>query len=305
MGYADRDYMKKGAQMPQERGFGGRSGAFFLGAPVTKFLVIANTLVFFLEVFIREGNQDTFLTSWGLFTIYDCFHHFELWRLISAQFLHYDMGHLLANMVGMVVFGRWIERKLSSVRYCVFYLLSGVAGTLFYTLLFYLPYFFDDRSVYDGAVGASGGLFGVMAVFYCIAPKDLKVYLFFVFPIQLRILAVVIIVMEVVRVLFQLDNAGGSAAHLGGAIFGVAFFQIKFVRIAVRKIAGFFEELGKHPRPAKKKKTIARERMSPQREQSPIEVSKEVDRILEKIGEEGMQALTNGERETLAKARRN
>ena len=50
--------------------------------------------------------------------------------LVTYQFFHADIAHLLGNMVFLWVFGDDIERALGRARYLAFYLLVGVGGAL-------------------------------------------------------------------------------------------------------------------------------------------------------------------------------
>ena len=54
----------------------------------------------------------------------------ELWRLITFQFMHADMYHVLFNMMALYFFGSLIENVLGGKRYLAFYLICGVAGGL-------------------------------------------------------------------------------------------------------------------------------------------------------------------------------
>ena len=52
----------------------------------------------------------------------------EVYRLLSYAWLHLDGAHLFLNLVGLVVFGRFVERHFGALRFLAIYLLGAVAG---------------------------------------------------------------------------------------------------------------------------------------------------------------------------------
>ena len=76
----------------------------------------------------------------------------EYWRLFSAMFLHVGFMHLLFNGIGLLIFGRLVERALGHYRFALVYVLAGLSGSVASFLL---------NSVAIGA-GASGAIFGVL-----------------------------------------------------------------------------------------------------------------------------------------------
>ena len=296
MGYNDRDYMQPGYESGRPRMPG-----FFEGAPVSKWLLVINASILFIQILLTgpgERLQESSFYKLGSFSVQDGIYGFQIWRLLTFQFLHAGFGHLFANCLGLIFFGPHVERWMTSRAYLSFYLLCGVAGALFYTLLFFLPGFFDGYTPAVQMVGASAGLFGILAAFYFIAP-DARILLFFIIPMKMRTFAIGYLIIESLTVIFDGHNAGGSAGHLGGAIFGFAVlksppfknFVIKLSEIGTKKKGGRL----KSTRDA----TIVRES-----KRSPLEMTKEVDRILDKISEQGIQSLTKKEKDTLDKARR-
>jgi membrane associated rhomboid family serine protease len=273
----------------------------FEGAPVSKWLLIINVAVLFFQILLTgpgEELQESTFYRFGSFSIQDGIYGFEVWRLITFQFLHAGLGHLFANCLGLFFFGPHIERWMSSRVYLTFYLLCGVAGALFYTLLFFLPGFFDAYTPAVQMVGASAGLFGILAAFYFIAP-DARILLFFVIPLKMRTFAIGYLIIESLAVIFNWHNAGGSAGHLGGAIFGFAVLKLPPLKEFVIKLSLVGSGTTKKGIRKTRDATVVRES-----KRSPLELTKEVDRILDKISEEGIQSLTKKEKEILDKARR-
>ncbi|MFP6883615.1 MAG: rhomboid family intramembrane serine protease, partial [Roseibacillus sp.] len=214
MGYADRDYFREGATRPPGR---------LAGAPVVKLLLWTNIGVFLVGVFL---NWAATFGQLGAFTIREGLFGFQLWRLITFQFLHANLGHLLFNSIAIYFFGAFVERQLRSRAFLLFYLLCGVAGALGYATLVSASNAYQD----GGVVGASAGIFGILVVAAMIAP-DMRVQLLFP-PVTLtmRLLAILVLAYGVFVVLVGGDNAGGEAGHLGGALAGFLLWKIPVLR---------------------------------------------------------------------------
>jgi membrane associated rhomboid family serine protease len=227
----------------------------------------------------------------------------ELWRFIGFQFLHANLSHLLFNMIGLYFFGPLVERYLGGKRYLAFYLICGMAGAFMFLLLNFLgiqghalfpslrvPFVLtDDPST--PLVGASAGIFGVIMAAAYLAPTA-QVLVFFILPMPLRTLAYTLVAIALITIYFQNNNAGGEAAHLGGAIAGYWLIRRPGV------LHGIFDLLGKADPTSRTRKL----RASAGRASGPD--ASTVDRILDKIRKGGLQALTEEERQILREASR-
>lgn len=52
----------------------------------------------------------------------------QVWRLISPCFLHYDIFHILFNMIWLIVLGRQMEKQLGIAKYILFILIAGIVS---------------------------------------------------------------------------------------------------------------------------------------------------------------------------------
>lgn len=266
------------------------------GCPVVKWLLISNIAVFVLDMMI--GGR---LADWGHFSVRLGLEQFQLWRLLTFQFLHANGNHLLANMIGLFFFGHFVEHWWGSRRFLVYYLATGVAGALLYMLLFYAGWFGTDPIPLGGGeffpassiplVGASAGIFGILVCVALIAPQ-LRVLLFFFIPMSMRAFAIGALVFSSYMILTNGNNAGGEAGHLGGAILGFILMKnpwlISFVSEATQGV--------------KKRRTIDAQIVREQKIRPRIHINmddSEIDRILDKVNEEGVQSLTEAEKEVL------
>ncbi|MCA9287972.1 MAG: hypothetical protein KDA05_05270, partial [Phycisphaerales bacterium] len=129
-------------------------------------------------------------------------------------------------------------------------------------------------------------------------------------PITVRMkrLAYVYLAIAVVQLLLGSRNAGGEAAHIGGALAG--FFFVRRTHLLsdfFNLVGGPSEGAGTGGRKAGRRGGSAKgprasdlDDSADSRPMSPAEA--EVDRILEKVTREGMDSLTDGERRTLEAA---
>ena len=76
----------------------------------------------------------------------------EVWRLVSAGFLHAGLLHLFFNMFGLYILGTMLEPAIGRLRFGLIYFVSLLAGSFGALLLQPTGY----------TVGASGAIFGLM-----------------------------------------------------------------------------------------------------------------------------------------------
>jgi len=286
MGIYDRDYTRPAPRRSQPPGL----------TPVTKGLLVLNVLICVLDLFILPKllGIDTEiypppLTAWGAFTIRSAVFEGRIWEFLTFQFLHANLGHILANGLGLFVFGPWMERWWGSARFLIFYLLCGVAGAAFYAFLVFTHVLNDPYTV--PLIGASAGIYGILIGVAVVAP-DLRVQLLFP-PIEMSIrhMAMIVLAIAVAVVIFNLENAGGQAGHLGGAILG--FILVKWPFLLGRGNAASLHN-------QERRESVAA-KLRP-RTTVDLAASTEIDRILDKISAQGFQSLTDAERDALRNA---
>ena len=202
---------------------------------VTMTLIWINVGVYLLDVLLRRLNIGYVVsvpgwepqimgpfTFWGHFSQYFAIGQLQLWRFVTFQFLHGGPQHLVFNMLALYFFGPLVEFYLRPRQFLAYYLLCGVGGALFYLLLLTLGYRIGTPTV--PLVGASAGIFGILIAAALIAPHAM-VFILGLLPMRLVTLAYFFIIFAVLQVLFLGANAGGEAAHLGGAAMGVLLMR--------------------------------------------------------------------------------
>jgi membrane associated rhomboid family serine protease len=233
------------------------------------------------------------ISEWGAFAIRSALMEGRIWEFITFQFLHASVGHVLFNMIGLYFFGPWMERWWGSRRFLVFYLLCGVGGAAFYTLLA-LVGVLPDAGGY--LVGASAGIYGILVGVAIIAPQ-MRVALMFVIEMTMRRMAMLILGIAVLTVIFKWNNSGGEAGHLGGALVGYLLMSFPML---LSWAQGRDSEVNIiRPKAFSRRRTEAK--IKP-RTSVNLKSSTEVDAILDKMLEKGRESLTDEEREILKRA---
>lgn len=308
MGIYDRDYTQADSQMG--KGYK-RMGNFMMPAPgwlsMVGILMMINLAVFVLDkmlfnfghVGVNFHNAYAMppLEYWGHFSTALGFEKFQIWRVISFQFLHADVMHIFLNMLGLFFLGPMIEQYLGSKRFLAYYLICGVGGAIFYLFMGKLG-IIDTQGILPvkGAIpliGASAGVFGVMAAAARVAPNT-QVLVMFIIPVKLRIVIWFALAYAALTLLNKGNNAGGEAAHLGGAILG-------FALIAKPSLLNFADRFG----PSRNKPSLAqrtRQWQSQRQEQAQTNLDASVDEILDKVKNHGIQSLSDKEKRILQKA---
>jgi len=282
MGADNRDYFRNNDSC--DSGGGGRLKPYSM----VMWLLGINFAVFVWESVFGTAMRGSFLAigSWSYFSVDKAIYGGQVWRLLTYQFIHADFFHILFNMVGLYFFGPMIEQWWGRKRFLAFYLLCGVSGALVAMALGAIPglgIFPSGASL----VGASGAIFGILVGCAALFPHQRVQLLFPPIPMTLRTMAIIFLGIAVMRVIAGSANAGGEAAHLGGAILG--FVLVK--NAAWLNWADRFspESIKDNLNDGRFQKKVEKQRAA----------EAEVDRILAKVAASGLQSLTKKEKKTL------
>lgn len=227
---------------------------------VTNALIIINVVVFMVGLMVQreallgisfpQGPKTSVFEITCAYSWFTCFLEGQLWRLVTYQFVHANFGHILFNMWALYFFGPAVEHAMGPRRFLLFYLICGVAGALFSSLLAGLNLYTSLPDIpqkeiicnqiaafagYEGyvqcwemipLVGASAAIYGVMVACAFMYPDVMISLLFPPITLRLRTFAIIIIGIASATILFNLGNAGGEAGHLGGIIMGALVMVI-------------------------------------------------------------------------------
>jgi membrane associated rhomboid family serine protease len=234
------------------------------------------------------------------------------WTVVTYMFVHGWLAHLAFNMFTLWMFGPRLENVWGTRSFVQFYLWCGLGGA-FAHLLF---------AQHSSVVGASGAISGVL-VAYALRWPDEEVYLFGVVPMKSRWLIAAMIGMNII---FALSPNSGIdwTAHLGGMAFGWVFLKVSSLG-GLSRVRGWVsampEDSEDMPRAvprnraptrdqtrgvdevvARSNAVVLRESKPLQhipRQESPKEYAAKVNRVLDKISQQGIDSLTKDERKLL------
>lgn len=190
-----------------------RRGGFLSSIPpVTRVILVANVLIFLIDVLLRTDLVKLFfaLKSWHSGA-------FEPYQIITHMFAHGGFGHLFFNMFGVWMFGRAVEMRLGSKKYFLLYFLAGFGAAL---LQFGVYYWLQDPRA--AMLGASGALFGILVAFAMFFPDVELMLIFFPVPIKAKYFVAIYAALELFSGITTISGGSNIAhfAHLGGAIVG-------------------------------------------------------------------------------------
>jgi membrane associated rhomboid family serine protease len=229
-----------------------------------------------LAFFIAQSVAGPRMISWLGLTPSLVWHKGYLWQLVTYMFLHGGFWHLAVNMFVLWMFGSELERTWGSIQFLKYYFLTGVGAGLLSLLI-------APASVMP-TVGASGAIFGLLVAYAMIYPNRL-IYVWFFIPVQAKYLALIMGVVEFIST-FQMAHDGiAHWAHLGGMVVGFAYLKIASLA------RGGFATYEK-----KRIRVVSPDKSSTE------DLQQEVDRILHKISQFGMDSLSPEERNTLEEA---
>jgi membrane associated rhomboid family serine protease len=233
---------------------------------------------------------------------------------LTYMFAHAGVWHLLANMYGLFLFGPRVERLMGTRKFTWFYLLCGLGGVVFQMLF-----------IRSGVlIGASAAVFGVMTAYAMQWPDD-EIYLMFILPMRVRTLVVGLFVFNLVMGVAATGEGGTTNiayfAHIGGVIAAYVYLRMAAstgmdqVRQRVAELPDADEPPRAIPRNlprrergdevddivAKSKAMIAKRTATVTRapRRSGETRADELNRVLDKISEHGIESLTPDERQLL------
>jgi len=199
--------------------------------PVTRYLLIANVLVFALQQLLHDESTMALSQYFALWPLGPdvvgqvasgqvVTAGFRLWQLVTYAFMHGGFEHILFNMFGLYMFGGVIERTFGARNYTIYYFVCAIVAALAQLLV--VKYF--THGFYP-TIGASGALFGLLLAFGMLYPHE-KMFLIFL-PIPMPAWLFVIGYALVELVLGVTGTAAGVAhfAHLGGMVGGYVMIQ--------------------------------------------------------------------------------
>jgi len=207
LGIFDRDYM----QEP------GSTGNMIRQMSAVKMIIILNLSVFVAWYLLpQELMRSQFMVSWNALT------SGKIWTLLTAAFSHYELFHFFINMLVFLSFAPVLEARWGKRRFLYFYLGSAV----FSSLLMSSMTLWGLRDL--PGLGASGAVCAITTAYAIYYPRNV-ILIWGILPAPAWLIVAAFAFFDLKGLLTQINggNTGiGHAAHLGGILFGLFVLMI-------------------------------------------------------------------------------
>ncbi len=211
----------------------------------------------------------------------------KFYTILTYQFFHDGFFHILFNLLWLYWIGQIFLTFLKPRQFHFVYLGGGVLGAIaFLALLNIIPVFSGLQAT---IIGSSASVMAILVATATLVP-DYSLRMLLIGELKLKYLILAYILLDIMGAAGT--NAGGSFAHLGGALFG-------FVYIKMLQQGKDWSSLFK-----RKPKLKVVKNKAPQKSEGKVN-QKEIDTILDKISKSGYDQLSKAEKETLFKASKN
>jgi len=206
--------------------------------PVISFLLIANVVVFLLQLVAFEpllvhfalwpvGTPDVVQQN-GEFVWVPSF---QVWQLLTYGFLHGGLLHLFLNLFAMWMLGVQLENAWGSRLFAIYYVVCVLGAGLIQ--LFVASYGVMGSEIYP-TIGASGGVFGILLAFGMMFPNQRLVFILLPVPIRAKYFVIGYGAFELFAGITGTIAGVAHFAHLGGMVFGFLLIQYWRGRLPVK-----------------------------------------------------------------------
>lgn len=176
---------------------------------VTIALIVLNIAYYLVLSAMGRVTDTSFMLSMGASFGPYIFGKFQIWRLVTAMFMHFSLLHLGTNMLYLGIAGYNMEKICGHFRFLLIYMLSGIGGNVVSAAWYSLR---GINTVSGGASGAIYGLVGGIALLTFLSFRKLKATYVFA--------RIIILLIFVFYSSFARTGVDG-AAHIGGFFFGI------------------------------------------------------------------------------------
>lgn len=278
-----------------------------------QWLIAANVAIFFLQLTVVGAHNmlpalgfqaDGLSRSW--------------WTIVTYMFVHGGFWHLALNMYTLYLFGPRVEHAWSAGEFTRYYLLCGLGGWFFHLL-------FARESL---LIGASAAVLGVTLAYAMRWPDD-EVFLFGVLPLKVKWMVALLVVVNLVGGMAESHGGVAYLAHLGGLAAGWLYLRTASGSAGLdrfkQRVSPIPDLPDETPRAIPRSLPRAREKgneidaiiarsnaavsrrpasqVPPVSHKGATRVS-DLDRVLDKISQQGMESLTSDEKRLLEETSR-
>lgn len=142
----------------------------------------------------------------------------QVWRLISAQFLHVNFIHLVGNVITIIIFLSRVEYTFGWWKTLIIYIISGIGGNIFSCLT--NP---SDTIIKVGASTCLYGIIGTILSYVILNWKGLDVIGRL---LKCQLVAIAVMIVLFIFILTPYGDNIDYMGHLGGFLTGLTLSAI-------------------------------------------------------------------------------
>ena len=273
-------------------------------------IILINVSIFVLLKIIQvlltlSGAQDIYYLILNQLMLPSSLHGliFKPWTMVTYFFTHEGFFHIIFNMLFLYWFGKLIVEYMGSKKLVSLYIIGGLAGGIFFIIIYNLLPVFQDRVTTSVMLGASAGVFAVVVGAATLMP-NFTFFLLLLGPVRIKYIALFYVFLSFAQTIGA--NAGGELAHLGGAFIGYIYIrQLQkgndigtWVIVSLQYLQSFFVRRSKIKvthKSSGRMSTRTKQTMTSTRQE-------EIDAILDKISQSGYESLSKEEKQKLFNA---
>ena len=150
--------------------------------------ILQNMINGFTELFVLNQNS-----------------YMQIWRVVTAIFLHGGLSHLVYNLFALILFGTLLEKLIGGRNFLLTFFLAGIGANI-------ISVFF-----YPSSLGASGAIFGIIGTLIIVRP--LLIVFAFGIPMPIIVAGILWVGGDVMGIFFP--SGVGNIAHLTGMFLGL------------------------------------------------------------------------------------
>lgn len=129
---------------------------------ITTILVIVNAVVFLVADFVFFREQEKVVAFMALNPAL-VLEEGEYWRLFTSMFYHFNIEHVMFNMLMLYFSGAILEPFFGRFRFFILYFTSGLLADA--ALIIYNSVIVSENAEIVFAAGASGAVYGLLGAF--------------------------------------------------------------------------------------------------------------------------------------------
>lgn len=170
--------------------------AFWLSAICIIVFILQNLIPGFTELFMLDSDS-----------------YLQIWRFLTAIFLHGSLAHLIYNLFALLLFGSIAEKLVGGKKFLIVFFVSGIAANII------------AGNFYSSSLGASGAIFGIIGLIVILKP-GMAVWAFGL-PMPMFLAGILWMAGDLLGAVGffignPIDNTG-NIAHLAGMFIGMVF----------------------------------------------------------------------------------